>query len=361
MTENLSMKRLSALDAMRGLSILGMIPMHMFLFGALWLGGGWGSTGGSSATLSVVTFDKPLATGLIIFFFVTGVSLTLSLARRQEKQSFSEMARHVILRYGGYAIIGIFFELIMWIILYGGQINLQTIVRLLPAIIAGATFSGPIIGIGLTAIVAFPLILKLSWKKLLTISSVLAPIVGVVLYYVLLPQYSSLPQGTLLNPVIIEGWSILKSLPLMLIGAAVGKLVLAGRDIKKPIIIIGAAICFAYAIIPTLLGSGMLHIVLAMWAYPHAILFTISSSLFMFGLFRILEARNYKLNAVKVLGRSPVLVYYGHFILFLTLFMLVGENMTMGVLGGLMLFVIAVVWILSYLYSKWRFGPPSSW
>ena len=61
MTEKLSMKRLSALDAMRGLSILGMIPMHMFLFGALWLGCGWGSTGGSSATLSVVTFDKQVS------------------------------------------------------------------------------------------------------------------------------------------------------------------------------------------------------------------------------------------------------------------------------------------------------------
>jgi len=346
---------------MRGLAILGMIPIHMLLFGVLWWGGGVGTTGGASSGLSVVTFEKPIATGLIIFFFVTGMSLTFSLARRREKQSFFAMARHVIFRYGVYAIIGIFFELIMWMLLGEVQINVQDIVGILPVILAGATFSGPIIGIGLTAIVAFPLILKLSWKKLLAISFVLAPIVGAVLYYVLLPQNSSLPPASLLNPLIIEGWSILKSLPTMLIGAAIGKLVLEGRDVKKTIIIIGSVISFAYAIIPTLYGSGMLHIVLAMWAYPHAILFTVGSSFFLFGLFRILEARNVKLNSVKVLGRSPVLVYYGHFILFLTLFMLIGDNMTMGVLGGLMIFVIAVIWILSYLYSKWRFGPPSEW
>jgi len=147
----------------------------------------------------------------------------------------------------------------------------------------------------------------------------------------------------------------------MLIGAAIGKLVLEGRDVNKSIVIIGLVISLAYTIIPTLYGSGMLHIVMAMWAYPHAIIFTVCSSLFLFGLFRILEARNMKLNSVKVLGRSPVLVYYGHFILFLTLFMLIGDNMTLGVLGGLMIFVIAVVWTLSYLYSKWRFGPPSEW
>lgn len=361
MTSKLGVTRLSSLDAMRGLAILGMIPIHMILFGALWGGGGWGTTGGTSAALSVVTFEKPLATGLIIFFFVTGVSLTLSLARRQERQSFVSMTRHYLLRYGGYALIGIFFEIIMWIILRRGQVTMQYIIGILPYVIAGATFSGPIIGIGLTAIIAFPLILKLSWKKLLAISCVLAPLVGIVLYYVLLPQYSSLPNPSILNPLIIEGWSILKSLPTLLIGAAVGKLILEGRDVKKSIILVGGAITFAYVIIPALLGSGMLHIVLAMWAFPHAILFTVGSGLFMFGLFRILEARNIKLNAVKVLGRSPVLVYYGHFILFLTLFMLVGGNMTMGVLGGLMIFVIAVVWILSYLYSRWRFGPPSSW
>lgn len=359
MTLNLSMKRLSSLDTMRGMSILAMIPIHMLLFGVLWSGGGWGTTGGISLELSVVSFDKPLSTGLIVFFFVSGMSLALSLARRRERQSFSAMGRHVIFRYGGYAIVGIIFELIMWFILGGGE--LPNLITLLPVIIAGATFSGPIIGIGLTAIVAFPFILKLSWKKLVATSIVLAPTVGLVLYYVLLPRFSSIPEVSLLNPLIIEGWSILKSLPTMLIGAAIGKLVLDGRDVKKTLLVIGGVVTIGYMIVPALLGSGMLHLVLAMWAYPHAILFTIFSSLFMFGLLRALEARGIKLTPLKMFGRSPLLVYYGHFIIFLTLFMLLGGNVSTGVLGGLIVFVIAVVWILSYIYSKWRFGSPSEW
>ena len=148
----------------------------------------------------------------------------------------------------------------------------------------------------------------------------------------------------------------------MLIGAAVGKLVLEGREIKRRLILIGAAITFPYMIIPTVYGSGMLHIVLAFWAYPHAILFTLGSGLFMFGLFQILKARNVNLSPATVVGRSPLLVYYGHFMLFFILFMLVGfENLSIGTLLGIMVVTVAIVWPLCYVYSRWRWGKPSSW
>jgi len=353
-------KRLASLDAMRGFSILSMIPLHVLVFGTLWAGGGeWSVTSGEGPPLLVVELSKPLATGLIIFFFVTGMSLVFSMAKRRERQSFLGMERHVVFRYGLYVVAGMVFEAVMWLLLSGGELDL---LNLLPAIFAGATFSGPIIGIGLTAIVAFPLVYYLSPKKLALLASAVALIVGLALYYVLLPVTSSLPEVSVLNPLIIEGWSVLKSLPIMLVGASVGKLVLDGADMKRTFILVGGAIAMVYMVVPTLYGSQMLHLAVAIWAYPHAILFTVASAFCMFGLFRVLEARNRTLAALRVLGRSPLLVYYGHWLLFFGLFIMIGsQNLSLGVLLALSIIGVAIIWPLTYLYSRRRWGSPSTW
>ena len=131
---------------------------------------------------------------------------------------------------GGYVLAGLFFEIILWSIITGGVLS---IVELIPIAFTGAIFSGPIIGIGLTAIVAFPFILTFSWRRLLSVSIILAFAVGLTLYYLLLsqgaspiPQWGTLPQTSPLNPFLTGGFSILKCLPMILIGAVVGKLVL---------------------------------------------------------------------------------------------------------------------------------------
>lgn len=353
-------KRLASLDAMRGFAILSMIPLHVLVFGTLWAGGGeWSVTSGEGPPLFVVELQKPLATGLIIFFFVTGMSLVFSMAKRRESQNLLRMERHVVFRYGLYVVAGVTFEAVMWLLLTQGELNLLS---LLPAIFAGATFSGPIIGIGLTAIVAFPLIYYLSPKRLVILAAVLALSVGFTLYYVLLPATTSLPEVSVLNPLIIEGWSILKSLPIMLVGASVGKLVLSGADMKRTFILVGSAITIVYTVVPTLYGSKMLHLAVAIWAYPHAILFTVASALWLFGLFRVLEARNHTLTAARVLGRSPLLVYYGHWLLFFGLFIIIGsQNLSLSVLLALSIIGVAIIWPLTYLYSRRRWGNPSTW
>lgn len=355
----LGSRRLASLDAMRGLAILSMIPTHILLFGALWAGGGWGTTGDTGLDLIVVDFSKPLGTGLIIFFFVTGMSLTLSMTKRRAKQGFLGIAGRVLLRYGSYVILGALFEVILWMLLSGGEMDLLGVLQ---AIFAGATFSGPILGVGLTAIVAFPLILYLSWKKLTLAASVIAPVVGLLLYFVVVPNYASLPEVSVLNPLIIEGWSILKAMPMMLIGAAVAKLLLEGRDMKLLLGLIGGVITWAYMIIPALLGSGMLHMVLAVWAYPHAMVFTIAAGLTMYAIFRVLETRKVNLSPMTVVGRAPLQVYYGHWFVFFTLFMVVGfANLTGIALLGIMVVTLGIVWPLCYVYARWRWGHPSSW
>jgi len=357
MLPNYTFKRLRSLDAMRGMAILAMLPFHVLLYGGLALEEAGGEWGAKIPELSVVELEQPLGTGLLLFFFVTGMGLTISLARRSERQSPREIGRHVILRYGGYVLAGIFYENILQKILFGGGVNAEELVQ---GIISGTIFSGPIKCLGLTAILAFPLILYLSWGKLVATSLVLTPIVGVTLYYVLLPQASNLP--TVLIPILTNGWGILKGLPIVLVGAALAKLVLQGKDVKKKNLTMGSVITAAYVLIPMLLGTGMLHILIAIWSYHHAVLFTLGTSFFIFGLFQLLETRNINLTPLTVLDRSSVFVFYGHFSLGIALYLLIGaENWSMMWLLFEMVVVTAIIWIFFYFYSKWRWGNPSTW
>jgi len=363
-------KRLASLDALRGFATISMIPFHILLFGIMFSGGDLSGLGGFGQVVSggeslVVEWAEPLGTGLIIFFFVSGMSLAVSLTRKRETQSFSRIARRVLLRYGGYVLAGVTFEVILWSLLTQGQVS---ILQLIPIAVGGAIWSGPIIGIGLTAIVGFPLILKLSWRRLLAAASVLALVVMALLYYILFTQGSTpmpgmgdLPQPSILNPFLTGGFGILKCLPMMLTGAAVGKLVLKGWKATKMTVLIGAVISIGYAIIPALYGSGGTHILIAMWAYPHALLFTIGNSLLLFGIFRILETRKINLTPITVIGRTTLQTYYGHWLLLFPLLMIIGAAASPLTLGLLMLIITLTVWTIIYFYSKWRWGKPSEW
>jgi len=314
----------------------------------------------------VVEWAEPLGTGLIIFFFVSGMSLAVSLTRKLETQSFLRITRRVFLRYGGYVLAGIIFEVILWTLLTQGQVS---VFQLIPIAFGGAIWSGPIIGIGLTAIAAFPFILKLSWRRLLVAASVIALVVVALLYYILFTygptplsgMEEALPRPTIQNPFLTGGFSVLKCLPMMLTGAAVGKLVLKGWKVTKITVLIGAVISVGYTIIPALLGSGGMHILVAMWAYPHALLFTIGNSLLLFGIFRVLETRKINLTPITVIGRTTLQTYYGHWLLLFPLLMILGATITAMTLGLLMLIITPTVWTIIYFYSKWRWGNPSNW
>lgn len=340
------LERLAPLDALRGFAILVMIPIHSILAALITMGVQGAEVAEREALVEVQT---PLATGLPLFFFVTGVSLTISSARRCERQSFSEAVLHVILRYGGYILIAIIYGPILLSLIFGDTVNVDAIVNL----------RSPIASLGLAAILAFPLIHHLPWRQLVATSFGLALIVGFVLT---LPQASSLnffPMTTLFtNP-----WSILKTFPLVLAGAAVGKLVLEGRKMKRAMISIGSAITAAYLIVPALTGfASILYMVFAMWTYHHAVLFTAGLSFFLFGVMQILEARHISLTPLTVLGRTSLLTFYLHLTILLTLFLPIGaENMSMGLAAGITIVVTAAVWIICYFYSKWRWGSPSSW
>jgi len=360
------MKRLAVLDSMRGFAVLGMVELHIgYLASMLGLIGSGGSSFFKVPPPS--TYDLPLATGIFFFFFVTGISLAVSIARRSEKGSFSTMARRVVLRYGGYYLSAIIVELILlYSFIWMGLPQPTNIMIILGG---AASYFSAVQGLGIAAILAFPLILFLPWKKLLTASIGVALVVGLVLYLILffkVPLYWVPPNLFIvpLNPFLTGYFSALKGLSVILLGATVGKLIVEGRDIKKKIILIGAPISLGYTIVPAILNSGLQHLMAPIWSYPHAIPFICGSCLFLLGLFQILEARNHSLSPLRVLGRLSLTVFYAHFLILLPILYtlkLLKIDITFGLLIGFVVLTEIIVWIAAYFYSKWRWGSPSSW
>ena len=97
--------RLAALDAIRGLAILAMLPFHVIIFSAFFSffssGIGFTEFSGMNQTFPApIDFRPPLGTGLLFFNFVTGASLAASLARGGTEKSLLTRWRRVIFRYG---------------------------------------------------------------------------------------------------------------------------------------------------------------------------------------------------------------------------------------------------------------------
>ena len=344
----LASKRLKALDAMRGIAILFMIPFHIFLFS-----GGVEWNGGSGSNLLFVDLSRPLGSGLILFYFVTGMTLIVSFASKRESQSFLGMFRHMLRRYCSYLIIGVVIEIVFRYFVWS-----ENLIDLIVGIFGGweFTISSPIMGLSLAAILAFPFILYLSWKQLFAAALVLASALTVILYTIPIPNFF------LWNLLLTNYFAVLKGVPMVLFGAAIGHLILRGRDLKKTFLLIGVAIAAVYTIIPLLLGKGMFHLLFAIWAYPYAVTFITGVSLAFLGIFQYLEARKINLSPATVLGRSSFVVYYGHFILLIMVLVLVGfENVTATILLGDMVISTIGIWVIIYYYSRRRWGPPSSW
>jgi uncharacterized membrane protein len=348
---SLPKKRLKALDALRGIAILALLPFHMLVYGDFV--GDVGSGTGQAMGL-VVDWSAPLATGLILFFFLSGMSLAISLSHRHTTQSPFSIWRRVLMRYGSYVLGGIVAELFLMSIFFGEAIT----VELITTIATGQSFSGPIIGLGLATILAYPLIQDLSGKKLLIASLIGGVLVSILLYVFLVPQ-PSLSLSDEMN-LLLTGWfGVLKGVPMVLAGAAIAKLKEEGTWFQRVIFPVGTVIGIGYIIVPTLLGSGMLHMLYAVWAYPHAVLFTVGISICLFGVLYRFETRNTRIvSAFSVLGRSSFYVFYGHWFILGALLLWIGGQTNVLLLT---LLSTASIWIVVYLYSRKRWGSPSTW
>jgi uncharacterized membrane protein len=352
-------RRVASLDVMRGFAVLAFITVHISVFAILF--GLVNAQGGFTFTpLPPATFEWPLATGLLYFFFVTGVSLAVSLSIK--KKSFSVFGRRVILRYGIYLVSAMILDLAMnYIIsLYVGYNNWPWTVD--GVLTEPSSFFTPVVGLALSAILAFPFVFYLSWRKLLALAIGEASLVSLILY--LYPVHTYFGGLTPLNPFLTGYYSMLKGFPIVILGAVIGKLMMDGKDLKKTMTIVGALISILYVIVPALLGSGLEPLATPIWEYPHATLFLSGSCLFLFGLIQLIEARHINLSPLRVLGRFSLYIFYGQFLLLPSILLpleSLGIKVTFELLLGLDFVSLIVIWILAYVYSKWRWGNPSKW
>lgn len=344
------MKRLRSLDAMRGLAILFMIPYHTVLLYLL-LTGVYQELETAEAVFA--TRGDPLATGLPLFFFITGASLVLSYTRRLEKESPRQVALHVVIRYAIYMLTGMFF--------LGLALNfaLGTAPDFSRMFSRAINVKDPIVSLGLTAIVAFPFIYGLSWGQLTASAATIA-----ILMSFLLSQPFAFVLGYYpLNILFTNAWAVLKTIPLMFGGGAVAKLQLNGRKMKREMVLVGGAITLGYMIVPPLIGAGtVLALFLGQWAYYHSILFSAGACLFVLGIMQMLDDRHVNLTILTVVGRVPLLIFYLHFSLLALAYRLIGPSSLTTDIAVILTIIIAMVsWILCYLFSKWRWGNPSEW
>ena len=354
-----SEKRLAFLDATRGFMVLLMVPIHVLFFGMFFA---FTSQGEAIFPLFPlpVDFSLPLGTGILLFFFITGTSLSVSMARRTGQQSFPIAWWRVIKRYGVYYLLSIPCELLIWVSFMGWKINYSY--YLLLAVAGSMSFTQDIQGLCLAAILTFPLIFYFSKRKLVAVSLGFALAVSITLYLVLLPMSSALPQFSPLNPLLIGYFAALKGVPLIIAGAIVGKFAMEGRDVMKKIFPIGLAITMAYIVIP-LFSSHFIPVLVPIWTYPHAILFALGFDLFLFGLFHYLVRRNTNVVLFQVPGRLSLFIYFGQFMLLLPIVEVIGGFGALSIqsLLGLGLLSEIVLLVFSYYFCKWRWGDPKGW
>ncbi len=327
------MKRLAFLDSMRGFAILIMMVLHAFSFsmfdpsqGAQYL----------NPEMPIVRAPgDPLATVFGIFFFVTGISLAVSVYNRRRRQGFPAMLRHSAIRAFFLVAAGV------------SMIALPSMSLDLTFFLNGRE---PISLIGLADLFALPFVFKLSWRRLLALS------VGsffAVAALLTTPFANNLFLGA--TPLILTGpYAILKNFPLVLLGATIGSHVMTEGLIRKRwLIISGAAMLATYAMLTNFAYTGEFP--------PHSVYYFTIPLVAIVGLlgtpfFEMAEEKKIKLLPLAVFGRTGLFVYAAQ-IAILALYVLYVPHeagiSTFLLLTGL---TIAVLWPISYAFARKRWG-----
>lgn len=358
-----AVSRIRTIDAIRGVAVLIMIPLHLLLFGG---GTGWDLSGGGTLSPFPVDMVPPLGTGLILFFFITGMALAVTSVQKRGTQTVGRLSRGVVKRYGMYIFIGAAIQFLLIYLLqpaFGNSGSYQIPmdpVSILQYIFGGGflTLAQPIIGLSIGAMIAFPFIYRLSWKQLAAAALALAVTVWGVLSLV------SVPDFFLLNLFFTDAFAVFKGLTTIFFGAALGKLMMEGRALDRRYVVAALAVVGAYVAVPSLLNGQPLHLALAMWSYPHAIAFITALGVVSLSLFRHFDSTNAGFLAFTVLGRSSFAVYFGHFFLIIAIyaaFMMLGITASAGIVLAEMALSTSLIWGAAYYFSKRRWGAPSTW
>jgi fucose 4-O-acetylase-like acetyltransferase len=320
------LRRLVSLDAIRGIGILVMMIAHGMIFA------GAPAPGGEAQAPLMQAPEDPLATAFPFFFFITGISLAVSLHRRKESQSLPLITRHVVIRCGLLILVGLILSLLAW---PGGLSFI-------------ANGREPVAMIGLAYLIAFPLVFFLSWQALLALTGVVFALVAMVLPSPLIP----LLLGFLAPPLFTGPFSAFKTLPLALLGGSVGKKLVAQQGKMKRWLITSGVVIWGSSLVGTLIYGEPIQQSRSL--YYFAIPMNGGLGLIGLGVFKLLEDRGFKLVPLTVLGRTALLVYMAHLILLAFFRMAIPHEPSIQWILFFSVLATAILWPAAYLYAKWR-------
>jgi uncharacterized membrane protein len=344
------MKRLVSLDLMRGFAILAMIFSHALIFGPFYPTQNPGE--GGAPPIDVLVPGAPNEMTPPFFFFVTGMSLAVSLFIRitDRKQSLTRITRHVLIRNVVLILIGTLVTPLL-----GLMFRQSFAVSDIASSISHSFGNDVIAMIGWVNLLAFPLVFFLSWKTLLALTAGVFVLVSVVLSLVPNPFTS-----TLLTSLLLTGdFSALKTLPIALLGGALGKtLVEKKKSIGKWAGALGLLAFALFLVTLQFLGGGI-GFGGGRKLYHFAFAMTVGFCLMALGLFKIIENRGFKLIPVAVVGRTALWVYIAHEILLGFLVIVIPHNPNALITWVYGFLPIAILWPFAYIYARWRWGNPA--
>lgn len=288
--------------------------------------------------VSVEATPTPLATAIMWFFFITGTSMAFMLDRRKRTEDWSSITRHAMLRYSLLLAIGAFVSLIL---LNPKQLWL---------------WENPVSGIGLTDIVAFPLVYMLNWPALLVAAGILTAVTPFVVLSAVPSSLAGTSTVLVSNIIFVGTYSLTKTLPVVLVGAALGKHLAGGGRLRWQFTALGVA---ALAISIAAMAILPVRAVFGLFYYGN-ILMTIGIVLLQLGMADFFVRRRVPLQIFVVLGRAALLTYVLSFIL-IALLRELGILMMIPfeLIAVLALVLVAFLSAVGYNYLALRTPPPT--
>ena len=337
------MKRLLSIDAIRAIAILTITPLHAVLM--------FNTNGGDPQ----FTWD-PIDTAPLFFFFISGMCLALSVERRRKNKNLKALFPHYLYRYGGYILLSISISLIVTLI-DSIFMDLGDLGKFF-GVEAIHFWVEPIRGIGLACLSSLPIVYYLSWRKLLNLFLFLFPLTSIILYNI-----HDVYLFGYFTPIFITGmYSLLKTVPTILLGAGMGKLILKNlhqeslvSSLSRKLIITGIGILMlAYLIYFFTFYLLNVNITLSLillkvgGPYYTSTIFNLGGFIFIFGLFERLRLKGYKFRPLTFVGQTGIQIFYVHIPLLILLRSIIDPAM---LTDSSYLIVVTLPTFLMYIFA----------
>jgi len=273
-------------------------------------------------------------TPIAFFFFVTGAALALMIHRRRQTGDLLRLTRHTLVRY-------------LSLIIIGTSITIVTHPELISQRLSA--WANPVAAVGLTDLIAFPLVLILSWKMLFVAGVALGALVP---FTFLSPIPQALPE-ILAAPFLTGTFSVCKTLSLVLMGAGASKIFLTHKEPTRSFFFLGVAGLASASLLallfPVETAFGMhFYLITAIVCFL---------GLLIWGATQFAHNRGVSLALLTVFGRMSLPIFVAHWALVnLLAFLGAFTNLSIEWTAAYCVLLTVLMWSGSYRILRWRQG-----